>query len=369
MHKIRKIIFIASLAVAGLCPISHAMPTGEVLDETQQGVTDIEYSADNKLASACYGDGALKLWNVETDEAVLELPPYKGEHVVAVNDMAFAPNGKFMVRNLSHGQPISAHENAIHQELASEISVWSLETKQLISTSTSTRAFPEHIAVLPDNETLVAFCNDLVVRFWDIPKRKWRKSLPDHRTPNSDKANPDQPLAFAASGWTVAYQGRKAIVVWHQGKVQRLITKGLEDAPIKDTKVEALAISADGKVLAAVINGLSTKKVPEYEEMSRVVLWDARSGKLIRILPSQIYYAYHLALSPAGQTVFVSGSNLQAWDVASQKKLGQWKQEGDRENVGQMRFSSEGKNLLVTRGRAIDEGRVEIWNLQDVLKK
>jgi len=137
-----------------------------------------------------------------------------------------------------------------------------------------------------------------------------------------------------------------------------------------DCRTQVLAFSSDGKILAA---NMTVPRKPE----SVVRLWDIKTGKLKKILPSNSARA--LALSPDGKTL-VTGTggrwagNLKLWDVQA-GKLKRHLASGYRDRDGQSRgigpvsalaFAPNGKTLAIgmnSEGELSSGGKAVIFDI------
>lgn len=99
--------------------------------------------------------------------------------------------------------------------------------------------------------------------------------------------------------------------------------------------ISSLCFSPDGKLLASSSRYWDT------------VLWDARTGELIRHLPSDHSSRFstspsHVAFSPDGKWLVVASNDLRVWTVASGELLYQKKNAGNR----LVQFTRDGKHFL-----------------------
>jgi len=101
---------------------------------------------------------------------------------------------------------------------------------------------------------------------------------------------------------------------------------------------DQLAISSDGQTVASIGNG-------------RTFLWEAKTGKLLRELPSNDRRSFDLAFSPDGKLLATSGSySVQLWNVATGQMLQRWRNEPDDmpSEATAIAFSHDGRILAMS---------------------
>ena len=116
--------------------------------------------------------------------------------------------------------------------------------------------------------------------------------------------------------------------------------------PKEELGIEALALSADGALMAASSGAWISKT-------RNVKLWDARTGRLIYQLTEQTDAVYGIALSPDGRLLATgdfSGA-VKLWDVASGRKLHEMKDA--KGSVNRLQFSADGRKLALGSGRSL----------------
>jgi RNA polymerase sigma factor (sigma-70 family) len=106
---------------------------------------------------------------------------------------------------------------------------------------------------------------------------------------------------------------------------------------LRHPAADQLAISADGQTVASIGNG-------------RTFLWEAKTGKLLRELPSNDRRSFDLAFSPDGKLLVTSGSySVQLWNVATGQMLQRWRNEPDNmpSEATAIAFSHDGRMLAM----------------------
>jgi WD40 repeat protein len=226
-----------------------------------------------------------------------------------IASVAFSPNG----RELASGG------------LGEVVRVWALATGALV------RQLPgAHAAFSADRKTLVTADDE--VRVWDAASGKLLRKFRREDNPRWSTA-----LAFSPDGRALATvelslkEGSSKVVVYdvHTGKVRHRLKARV---PF----LQAVAISADGKTLAAGGD-------------SPLVMWDLSTGRLVREFTESGEDICSVAVSPDGKVV-ASGhrdESIRLWDVATGKRLGRLR--GHRGWVGSLAFSPDGR-LLASGG-------------------
>jgi uncharacterized protein (TIGR03067 family) len=194
----------------------------------------------------------------------------------------------------------------------------------------------------PDGRTLVASCADGRAQLWDVASGRLRSTLGGEGRPARVLAvSPDG--AWVAVGGEVKGDQSGGVVLFEAGTGREVLKF---DLPTK--AVRGLAFSPDGKRLA--LSG----------DDSRVSVWDVKSGREVAALvaaakePSVSALAY----SPDGKLlVSAAGPKVRLWDAATGKELRVV--DGARGEVESLAFSPDGR-LLLTAGR---DQPVRVWDL------
>jgi WD40 repeat protein len=174
---------------------------------------------DNRLFTAA-GDGAVKVWNLETRQARDLLQLGSGRPAF----LKLTPDGK---------QLLGATEGA-------RVKAWDAETGKECADHPSWLGAARTLALSPVGQILATVGPDQNVRLWDLAQRKERGPLQaPHYTPLS--------LAFSPDGKTLATGGKDgAVKLWQVETGQELLAlKGYIEA------VNDLVFSPDGKMLVS----------------------------------------------------------------------------------------------------------------------
>jgi WD40 repeat protein len=307
-------------------------------------IRSLAFAAHGKVLISTGGDKCTKLWDLGTGK---EITPAGG--LAASAGVALSPDGK----TLAVGSKGAAHIS----NLASGKEVGKLDLAN---------AFLVPLTFLPDGKTLaVGFAinkTDRGIGLWDVGSgREIRRLSPD---------SAGWYCAFTPDCKTLATAGYvnepSTIRVWDvkTGKKAR-------DLEFPTGNVTSIALSPDGKLLAAVGNG-------------HVLLWDLETGKELRrvgdnrmryfaaafapdgktlaLSDSRAIRLFHtgtgrelltitghadeveaVAFSPDGKTALTGGDGLLLWDSATGKQLAAL---GTNSKVGAATFASGGKSII-----------------------
>jgi WD40 repeat protein len=138
------------------------------------------------------------------------------------------------------------------------------------------------------------------------------------------------------------------------GAVARLGTRRLQHA----ARISSVVFSPDGKTLAA-----ADEETHSQEYTSTVRLWEAATGKAIRVYASSPRGFYSVVLSPDGKTLAAirGDQRIYLWETATGKELHQFPgtQSVYYANMS-LAFSPDGKTLAVARSM---DSKVRLWEV------
>jgi WD40 repeat protein len=162
-----------------------------------------------------------------------------------------------------------------------------------------------------------------------------------HNLPDGSEYKVLAGFQTAAPVFDVGFLGNSASVVWHaraQIQLQDVETGTLGPSFEHEDFVSAMALSADGKVLASAAG-----KTINGNFQPAVTLWDTASGNVLQtlVLPQT---ALGLSFSPDGSLLAVAtGNDVQIWNAASGVQLTTLS--GHSAPVNLVAFSPDGKSL------------------------
>lgn len=290
----------------------------------------VAISPDNKVLASGGGDKIVKLWNLETGEAVGEL---RG-HSSPIYALAFSHDGKTLA-------------SASNMEfMDGTIKLWDTETwkvketlgKSLIALRTCAIAFS------PDDNRLVTAHLGATVPFdaginiWNLATGKVQKTLRGHGwEARSLVFTPDK--QYLVSGGT---DGAIKLWNWSSGELEKTLNRP-EPSDITGSIIGWLAsysefiwcidISHDGQIVATGdSNGL-------------INLWNINDKKVIRTLTEHSRDVSGLAFSPDGQLLASASSDntVKIWNPATGECLDTLQHQN---RVNCVAFSSDGKTLV-----------------------
>ncbi len=251
------------------------------------GIVDIAFSPDGDwLMAGCRAGDQEKGFTSSLD--MWRGPNWQPLGVIYGNDralasMTFSPDSKWLT---------IAYANQYYSE--NYVDIWNAQTWSITSTLQTGAAL--EVAFSTDGALLAITPDRYAVRVWNFKDRQWAYRLPTSFTGAVNA------MAFSPDGVTLAtghYDGMVRLWNVAQGALLLEFDSG--------SVVQSLAFSPDAHLLAT---GGS------YQN-SRVQIWSAGSGKLLRVLDSQSGGISRLLFSPTSQFL-VSASydgDLRLWGI------------------------------------------------------
>jgi WD40 repeat protein len=255
--------------------------TGQVL-KTIEGQTNVNYgvqfSPDDTLLVAHGRDRSVRIWRVDDGQ-----PLHVFMHPREVNDAIFLPDGKQTATVCADGQ----------------VRIFNVDSGELVIAlppSSPEEADATAIAVSRDGKFLAA-SNTSGIRIWKMGTWKVVATLKEQPTHSSGLAFSTDAKTLISSDWS------SAVRVWDvPTESKRLEFLLPPEMQFGAGRLRALAISPDGKLLAAAAGG------------NLVELRERRSGEVIRTLAAQDVIT-GVAFAPSGKTLATAGGSLRLWDV------------------------------------------------------
>jgi WD40 repeat protein len=346
-------------------------------------VQALAYSPDGRLLASAGWDGAVRLWDAQTNKLARVLVG----RAANVGTLAWSPDSKMLAAGSWSGRGVVIWEVAsgrklrtVEEEQMIYSLSWSADGKSLatgghervrvwdVATGDPLVApVGQHlVAYAPDGQTL--FVGTIITpgqptelgRLVDAATGKIKRHLPlDNLTVQMAAWSPDsKTLALALGGSLTGQAQRLLLLDAATGKVARTITAQDLGGP-KEGSIQQVAWSPDGKTLAA------------YGSFGggNLLLMDSATAKPARVFPLAQHHIYSnrpsLAWSPDGNTLALGGSLTGAIVLHDIAALTQdYVLPG---HVGyacnDLHWSADGRTLT-TIDVATNHDRVHVWDVQ-----
>ncbi|MFO0965006.1 MAG: sigma-70 family RNA polymerase sigma factor [Gemmataceae bacterium] len=291
-----------------------------------KGARSVVFTKDGRrLATGC-SDGAVALWDVASGKRVRDFEPVKIAPSPSVsangpNRLAISPDGKALVSG-------------------STGTIWDLETGKQTGRIEGQTRWVRALAVSPDGSKIVTE-DHTCLRFHGIEG----KAIP----PDEGHQGWVSDVAFCPDGRTLGSAACDGTVrLWDRGGK---LLRTLHGPPDSDSSICRLAISPDGKTVAARMG-------------ETLLLWDAATGRERHMIRRRGDWIRSLAFTPDGTALAtgsgVDGTVVRLWDPGSGVELRSF---GDQKGgMSHLAFSPDGK-LLASSGGDAKGGMVCLWDM------
>jgi WD40 repeat protein len=165
-----------------LLPGLHPPGTGLVrtLEGHSSSVSGVAVTPDGKRAVSASSDKTLKVWDLESGQALRTLKGHSG----FVNGVAVTPDGK----------------RAVSASSDKTLKVWDLESGQALRTLEGHSSSVNGVAVTPDGKRVISASEDETLKVWDLESGQALRALEGHsRSVNGVAVTPDGKRAVSAS--------------------------------------------------------------------------------------------------------------------------------------------------------------------------
>jgi WD40 repeat protein len=196
----------------------------------------------------------------------------------------------------------------------------------------------------PDGRFIVSGGNDHTVKLWDIATGR---ELFTGRHDNSVRS-----VAFSPDGKSIlSASADKSLKLWDAATGRKIRTfAGRSRNDHKSTTghidmVNSAAFSPDGRIIVSG-SGTNYGTRGEFLRDNTLRLWDAATGRELRVLSGHESLVLSVAFNPDGKTI-VSGSadkTLKLWDAATGGEL--YTLSGHTDEVHSVAFSPDGKRII-----------------------
>jgi WD40 repeat protein len=252
--------------------------TGKVLATLKghnHSVRNVAFSPSGKQVASTAHDGSVRIWDVASGKSLKELPvKNQGDSVV------FSADGKNLI-----GSSGGTSFNPVKE--FGQITIWNVATGKEMS-KIELPSYPSSMAVSRDGKLAACGFSGSTVRVWELGNGKQMAEL------GAAKEFADGGVAFTPDAKSLAGGVRFEVKLWEiaSGQVKQTFAPGPGSR-----KVTSVAISRDGKVIAAGSTGYTA---PEPER-HRMHFWDLQSGKLLGTGKGHSGEVVTIAFSPDGK--------------------------------------------------------------------
>ena len=307
----------------------------------------VAFSPDGKILAWSHGK-TVKLWNIatQTDIATFE------DSVFRINSIAFSPNGKTL---------------ATASTADGIVKVWDVETGNAVDLGhTRLARYYNPISFSPDSAVMASGALDGTVKLWDIATGQNIGSLPAGERGSWVRfvlfSSDGRTIASRASRervtrlWEVATQtmtgtlADRSVASWAFSPNSAILASGATDGTVNlwdigigqniaildghVGKVNSVAFSPDGKIIAS-----SSEKM--------VNLWEVATRQEIATIMSK-KSIYSATFSSDGGTLALNMSfSVELWDVETQTLIATFARTTDYWKIGSMIYSSDGEFMLM----------------------
>jgi len=340
------------------------------------GIESLAFSADSKTVITSGTDNIIRLWDVATGteraprgnqgyvgdvtlspdgrtlayvtyESIRLLDVATGEEIGSLpcfpaRSLAFSPDGTMLAAG--------THENAIF--------LWDVGTRKLRGKLEGDKqyaglanGFFNSVAFTPDGKVLISGGNDAAVRFWDVTtgKELRRLSLRDEANRScyvTAIALSSDGRLLAASGW--AQQGNPGGItrLWETatGKELQHLTLGMNER--SGERLKSFPWFWVGILSPRIVFSPDGKMLAMNRLDKTIAVWEVASGKQRCLLQGHQQATVYVAFSPDSRVLASADldNTIRLWDLETGKELRPLT--GHRGKVNSLVFSVDGKMLI-----------------------
>jgi WD40 repeat protein len=226
----------------------------------------------------CDFGGGIKLLDQKSGKPIANLTPHSGQ----VNAIAISRDGGMIAAGSFDGA-ITLWDNT-----GNDKGNLIVKDQEILS-----------LAISPDSQYIVAGCRGTAFLF-DLSKREEPKQLEAYRGNPKSFFRGIEGVAFAPDSRLFA-TGGMIVRIWETGS-----GKLVSDLPVDSHRINDLAFSPDGQVLAGV------------DRAGHLRLWDVAGRGLLTSTPAHSAASFGLAFSPDGQRIATTGRKdfaVKMWEV------------------------------------------------------
>ncbi|MEB3277344.1 MAG: serine/threonine-protein kinase [Lyngbya sp.] len=256
------------------------------------------------------------------------------------------------------------------------ITIWNLQTGELLHTIAAHSSWVKTLAISPDGEILASGSNDKTIRLWNLKEGIRLRTIEGH-TASVDA------LSFSPDGRILASGSEdQTIRLWDLNTGVRILTISAHDGP-----VNAIAFSPDGQTLASgsddrtirlwsltqgtrkltisghagAINAIGYtpdgQSLVSVSDDGTIRLWNPKTGDQERLFSSHGSAVKSMVISPDGQTLISGSDRIILWDLKTGEPVATlW---GHAETVNALTISPNGETLV----SGSEDKTIKIWQV------
>lgn len=293
------------------------LATGQIIHrlELPTAIRAMALTPDGKMAVSGATDGSLTVWNIETGEILNQFAQN-----LEIDALEFFPDGQTFVLGAETG----------------EVELWEIGAGEVFQRLSGHSDAVLNVAISADGKQIVSASKDQTLRLWNVtpPTKLQTWVAHDNRITS----------VHIVDTWLYSTSLDGTVKVWDFATGQSIAIPVEGGAPIT-----TLALNADETLLLAATGG----------EVSKIYLYHAESGLLLREYAGHAREIRSVAFSPDGQT-FLSGAEdgeLILWNIQTGAIIRQFN--GEVGSLRSLAFTPDGQ-IVVVAGL---DGLIE-WDMQ-----
>ena len=293
--------------------------TGRVLrkfDGYNDIINCIVFSHDGSLVGNASRDGTIKIWSVNTGRLLQTLNDDNND-ICSVN---FSPNDQHIVSASGNGN----------------VKIWNVKTGTLLQTLIGHTDYVSSVQYSPDGHRIASCSSDGTIRLWDLGVADSQPMTMDSPTllfkDVSDTSNEN--ILMAAD----------SIIMWNVGNECKLLSVGNQDV-----NISTITQSPDGKEFVTA-------------SWDTIKIWDANTGKLIRMLNGHTDNVNSVAYNSKGDLIVSTSTQwdgtIRIWNANTGEQIHHLNDNGIEANFAC--FSPDDKYIV----SASSDNTLELWSVE-----